>query len=179
MYMVNTFNRSIIPANDAERVQRLHEYHILDTPHATGPFKHVASLASFIFKVPIALISFVDADRVWFKANIGMEEVTEVDRGMSLCSLSILQDEVTLFEDALKEPCLLSNPLVVGEFGLRFYAGAPIKSAEGYNLGTICIVDKESRTFNSADQKILEHMAQVVMTELELWKQLHQETGKG
>ncbi len=78
--MNNTFRIPIIPPNDTLRVKKLHEYEILDS-HSEGSFKHIASLAAHIFKVPIALVSFVDTERVWFKANVGMEEVSEVDRG--------------------------------------------------------------------------------------------------
>lgn len=169
----NTFGIPIIPVNDSERVKKLHEYQILDT-HSEGSFKHVASMAAHIFKVPIALVSFVDKERVWFKANVGMEGVTEVDRGVSFCSLSVLSSDLTIFNDALKEPCLLTNPLVAGNFGLRFYAAAPLKTPDGYNIGSVCIVDKKPREFNYADQSMLEHLAEVVMTELEIWKDSQQ-----
>ncbi len=165
--MENTFGIPIIPEDDEERVQNLKSYKILDTP-TEGPFNHVASIAAHMFKVPIALVSLVDRDRVWFKANVGMEGITETARGQSLCSIGILTDEVTTFNNAIEEPCLLSNPLVAGEFGLRFYAGAPIKTPEGYNIGTVCVIDKEPREFSAADQRVLEHLASIVMDELKL-----------
>ncbi|MBC3539342.1 GAF domain-containing protein [Rufibacter sediminis] len=167
--MKNTFGVEIIPENDAERIQKLHNYHILDT-ETEGPFKHIAELAAHVFKVPIALVSFVDAERVWFKGNVGMEGVSEVDRGVSLCSLAILRPEATVFEDTLLEPCLLTNPLVAGEFGLRFYAAVPITTYDGFHLGSVCIVDKAPRTFSADDQLTLEYMAKLVMDELDLWK---------
>lgn len=171
--MINTFGIPIIPYNDKLRVKKLHDYEILDS-HTEGSFKHVASLAAHIFKVPIALVSFVDAERVWFKANVGMEGVNEVDRGVSLCSLSILNEDLTIFPDALAEPCLLANPLVAGSFGLRFYAAAPLKTEDGYNLGSVCIVDKKPRELNTADKAMLAHLAESVMKELELWKEKKQ-----
>ena len=171
--MINTFGKPIIPYNDKLRVKKLQEYEILDT-HSEGSFKHVASLAAHIFKVPIALVSFVDTERVWFKANVGMEGITEVDRGVSLCSLAILNNGLTIIPDALAEPCLLSNPLVAGSFGLRFYAAAPLKTDDGYNLGSVCIVDKEPREFNLADKVMLQHLAKSVMKELEMWKRKKQ-----
>ena len=170
--MNNTFGIPIIPYNDQERVKKLQEYQILDT-HSEGSFKHITSLAAHIFKVPIALISFVDSDRVWFKANEGLPGVTEVDRGVSLCSLSILNDDLTVFTDTLKEPCLLDNPLVAGNFGFRFYAAAPLTTPDGFNLGSVCLVDKEPRDFNAADADMLTHLAELVMKELELWKENH------
>ncbi len=176
MAMTNTFGVDIIPQNEAERLRKLHDYQILDT-ETDGPFKHIAALAAHIFKVPIALISFVDADRVWFKGNVGMEDTNEVDRGQSLCSLSILRQEATIFRDALQEPCLAKNPLVAGEFGLRFYAAVPITTYDGYNLGAVCILDKEPREFTIDDKITLEYMAKLVMDELDLWKcQLYTQT---
>jgi signal transduction histidine kinase len=158
---------SIIPANDVERLEALQRYQILDTPPERA-FDRIASLTARVFKVPIALIALVDKDRVWFKSNVGMPGITEVDRGVSLCSLAILTDDVTAIENTLDEPCLLSNPLVAGKFGMRFYAGAPIKSKEGYNLGTVCIVDKQPREFTEADRAILQDMAAIVQDEIEL-----------
>jgi len=91
-----------------------------------------------------------------------------------LCTLAILNNGLTIIPDALAEPCLLSNPLVAGSFGLRFYAAAPLKTDDGYNLGSVCIVDKEPREFNLADKVMLEHLAESVMKELEMWKRKKQ-----
>jgi GAF domain-containing protein len=164
----NTFiGINIIPDNEEERLSKLQDYEILDTPKE-GAFNHLAAMAAHMFKVPIALISLVDADRVWFKANVGMENVKSVPRGESLCSLAILNSEPTIFEDAVNEPCLLANPLVSGNFGLRFYAGAPLVTKDGLNIGTFCIVDKQPREFPESDQKMLQQMASIVMDEIEL-----------
>ena len=165
--MENTFGTPIIPDNEAERLANLYAYEILETP-PEGAFNNIATIAAQMFKVPIALISLVDKERVWFKANVGMEGVTETSRGVSLCSLAVLDDQVTVFENTLNGPCLLTTPLVAGEFGLRFYAAAPLKTSDGYNIGAICVVDKESRPFDAGDQRVLEHLAAIVMDELEL-----------
>lgn len=164
----NTFiGINIIPDNEEERLQKLKEYDILDTPKE-GAFNHIAAMAMHMFKVPVALISLVDAERVWFKANMGLEGVESVPRGESLCSLSVLNNDPTIFQDAANEPCLLANPLVSGNFGLRFYAGAPLTTADGLNIGTFCIVDKKPREFTESEQKILANMASIVMDEIEL-----------
>nr|WP_255531356.1 GAF domain-containing protein [Pontibacter sp. 172403-2] len=139
----------------------------MDTPRE-GAFNHIAAMATHMFQVPIALISLVDVDRVWFKANIGMEGVESVPRGESLCSLAVLSNDMTIFEDATNEPCLLANPLVSGNFGLRFYAGAPLVTSDGLNIGTICVVDKTPREFAESDQKMLANLASIVMDEIEL-----------
>jgi GAF domain-containing protein len=164
--MTNTFGVPIIPDNEESRLNKLQEYKMRNTA-LEGPFTHVASIAAHLFKAPIALVSLVDKERVWFEAQVGMDGVTEVPRGESLCSLAILDDNVTVFNNALEEPCLLTNPLVAGEFGLRFYAGAPLKTPDGYNIGAICIVDTQPREFSDADQRVLEHLAAIVMDALE------------
>lgn len=167
LMMLNTFGKEIIPENEQERLAALARYEILDSP-PEGAFDKIAGLAQAVFTVPIALIALVDAKRVFFKANIGMEDTTEVHRGVSLCSLAILQEEVTVFENASEDPCLLHNPLVAGSFGLRFYAGAPIITPDGYHVGTVCIVDHQPRHFSNEQRSILKQMASLVMNELEL-----------
>jgi GAF domain-containing protein len=109
----------------------------------------------------------VAKDFVEFKGNTGMEGTNRVSRGVSLCSLAILSEEPTVFEDATKEPCLLENPLVAGAFGLRFYAGAPITTREGFHIGTVCVVGKEPRAFGADEQNLLTRFADTVMKELE------------
>lgn len=142
--MKNTFGIPIIPANEEERLEKLYSYNVLENHEKEGTFKHVAAMAAAIFKVPIALVSFVDREHVHFKGNVGMEGIDETDRGVSFYSLVVLKDELTIFEDAKQEPCLLANPLVVGDFGLKFYAGAPLRTPDGFNTGTLSIVDKRA-----------------------------------
>ena len=160
--MLNTFGKPIIPANEEERIKTLLSYKILDTP-PEGYFNNLAHIIAKTFETPIALISLVDKEQVYFKANVGMEGTNQVSRGVSLCSLAILEPQPTIFEDTLKEPCLLANPLVAGEFGLRFYAGAPIITPEGLNIGTVCVVDKKPREFNTMDEDLLARFASSVM----------------
>lgn len=165
--MENSFGINIIPDNDQERIEALKRYKIIDTPQEQA-FNHVAQLAMQIFKVPVSLVSLVDAEQVYFKANIGMGKVVSASRGMSLCALSVLDPEVTVFENAAEEPCLLSNPNVAGEFGLKFYAGAPITTPDGFLIGSLCIIDKAPRDFTESDRKILKGLATIVMDEIEL-----------
>jgi len=158
---------NIIPDNDEQRIEALRRYQILDTP-PEGAFDNVARLATQIFKVPISLISLVDADQVYFKANIGMGQAKVTSRGVSLCSLAVLKQEVTVFENAPEEPCLLTNPNVAGSFGLKFYAGAPLITHDGFRIGTLCVIDKTPRLFTKDDELILEGLAKIVMDEIEL-----------
>lgn len=164
--MNNTFDIPIIPENEEERLLKLYAYEQFDKA-GEGTFRYVASMATHIFQVPIALVSFVGKEHVWFKANIGMEGTDRVNRGTSLCSLAILDKYGVVFKDAIHEPCLLANPLVAGEFGLRFYAAAPLVTPDGYNIGAVCIVDKAPRKFSSSDQQLLQNLAEIVMEDLE------------
>lgn len=165
--MNNTFGINIIPDNDEERVAALRRYKICGTP-PEGAFDNVARLATQIFKVPISLISLVDAENVYFKANVGMGNARVSARGVSLCSLAVLKSEVTVFENAPNEPCLLTNPNVAGSFGLKFYAGAPITTHDGFLIGTLCIIDKTPRKFDNEQREILQSLAKIVMDEIEL-----------
>lgn len=163
----NTFGKNIVPENDAERLAALHRYRITDTP-SEDSFDGIAKLATQIFDVPISLLSLVDAESVFFKANIGMGKAKEANRGKSLCALAILDKEITVFEDALKEPCLMANPNVTGDFGLRFYAGAPLITHDGFLIGTLCIIDQKPREFSASDKLILEGLAKTAMDHIEL-----------
>ena len=165
--MQNYFGMDIIPANDPVRLKALRRYEILDTP-PEGAFNKIAELAARIFEVPVALISLVDEDRVWVKANVGIAGLQELDRGRAPCSMAILRDEVLDFPDASQAVCLMQNPLVAGDFGMRFYAGAPLKTMEGHNLGTLCIIDRNPKHLTVEDKKQLEELASIVLDEIEL-----------
>lgn len=165
--MDNTFGLPIIPDNEEQRLAKLRSFHALDTYDEQGPFKHIAAIASRMFNVPIALVNLVDRGQVLTKANVGLPGAKSVSRGESLCSLAILRNDVTVFENAKNEACLLANPMVIGDFGLQFYAGAPLKTSDGYNIGALCVIDKEPREFPESDQKMLESLAAIVMEEIE------------
>lgn len=165
--MINTFNKSIIPDNEINRFKALDYFDILNTL-PDRYFNNLARIIAVTFDAPIALVSLVGAEDVIFKGNFGMKGIDRVDRGKSLCSLAVLDVEPTIFRDAIKEPCLLRNPLVVGEFGLRFYAGAPIITKEGFAIGTVCIVGKEPRDFNEDETEVLKLFAENAMHEIEM-----------
>lgn len=152
--------------NELERVRTLHKYGLLDTP-PDGSFNKMAELASKIFNVPIAIISLVDVDRIWFKSHFGLD-INQIGREPGLCSSAILSDDVYLIEDARNDPRCLNNPLVASDFGLQFYAAAPLTTKDGYNLGTFCIIDKRQRHINSEQQLMLKQMASIIVDEMEL-----------
>jgi GAF domain-containing protein len=164
--MENSFGKPIIPANEELRLRAL-EYFDTVTNLPDRYFSNLARIIAIAFNAPIALISLVRKFDVFFKGNYGMEGVNTVSRGDSLCSLAILDPNPTVFKDALREPCLLANPLVVGEFGLRFYAAAPIVTKEKLNIGSVCIVDKEPRDFSRKEEGLLVQFAENAMLEIE------------
>ena len=156
----------LIPDDEAMRLEAVRRYEILDTPR-DGSFDRVTSLAAKIFGVPIASVTVVDSDRIWFKSAFGID-ADQIGRDPGLCASAILSDDITLVPDARRDPQALNNPLVLGELGLRFYAGAPLKTADGYNLGTLNIIDREPRELSEVEQSILLDLAQIVVDELEL-----------
>lgn len=157
---------AIIPANEQERLACIKRYSILDTPH-DGAFDRIAALAAVFFKVPIAIVSIVDDNRIWFKSHHGVD-IQQIDRAPGLCASAILQDEPWLVTNAKLDPRTLANPLVAGEFGLRFYAGAQLRTADGYNLGMLCVIDKQPRQVTEEEVTFLKNLAAIVIDELEL-----------
>lgn len=152
---------------EARRLKTLRRYEILDTP-PDGCFDRLTAFASKVFNIPIVIISLVDTDRIWFKSHHGLEGVEQIGRDPGLCASAILSDEIYLVEDAKRDPRTLANPLVCGDFGLRFYAAAPVHTHDGFNLGTICLIDKKQRYLNSDQDKLLADLAAIVMDELEI-----------
>lgn len=158
---------SIIPENEHERLAAVHRLRILDTP-ADGAFDRIARIASSALDMPIAIVSIVDTDRIWFKAAHGLDGVSQIGREPGLCASAILQDDTWVVNAADQDPRSLANPLVAGEFGLRFYAGVPLRLRDGHSLGTLCVIDREAREFTAAQVAILEDLAALVVDELEL-----------
>ncbi len=157
---------AIIPANELERLAAVRRYDVLDTP-PDGAFERVTALAARLFDVPIAIVSIVDQDRIWFKSHHGLD-VDETGREAGLCASAILQGEPWVVTDASVDPRTLANPLVAGTQGLRFYLGVPLTTADGYNLGTLCVMDKRPRTVSDSDIATLSDLAVMVVDELEL-----------
>ncbi len=156
---------TVLPHDEAARMEAVHRYRILDTP-SDGAFDRITALAARLFAVPVAIVSVVDHDRIWFKSHHGFE-VDHIDRDPGLCASAILQDQPWIIADAAADPRTLSNPLVAGDFGLRFYAGIPLRTRDGYNLGTLCILDQKPRTLSDQDVRTLEDLAAIVMHDLE------------
>ena len=155
-----------IAAKEAERLAAVRRYDILDTP-PDGAFDRITAIAARVFDVPIAIVSVVDHDRIWFKSHHGLD-VQQIDREPGLCSSAILQHEPWIVSDARHDPRALANPLVAGDFGAQFYAGVPLATADGHNLGTLCILDFKPRQMSAQETATLEDLAAMVTDELDL-----------
>jgi two-component sensor histidine kinase len=160
-----TVPASILPANEALRMAAVRRYEILDTP-SDGSFDKVTAIAARRFGVPISIISIVDHDRIWFKSHHGVD-VQQIDREPGLCASAILSDDAHLLEDASKDVRSLANPLVAGAFGLRFYAGVPLRTSDGFNLGTLCVIDRDPRPISQSQIDDLKDLASLVVDQLE------------
>lgn len=158
---------SILSSNEAERLEALQRYHILDTPTEIA-FDRITTLAARLFEMPIVLVSLLDDSRAWFKSSYGFD-LCEVARGYSICNFSLISKDILVVPDALRDDLFADNPFVVGEPGVRFYAGAPLITHDGYNLGTLCLIDSNPREALSEAQKAtLVDLAAMVIDELEL-----------
>lgn len=157
-----------VPArpSEARRLDAVRRYDILDTP-PDGAFDRIAALAARFFDVPIATVTIVDEDRIWFKAAHGID-VEEVGRDPGLCASAILQDDPYIVTDAIADPRCLNNPLVHGELGVRFYAAAPIRTHDGYNLGTVNVIAGQPRAITPDQTATLQDLAEIAAGELEV-----------
>ena len=155
-----------IPENEEARLERLRQYQILDTQPSEA-FDRISRLASRLLNMPIALVTFIDAERQWFKSTIGMEAV-ESPREFAFCSHTICDSQMLLVPDAREDARFADNPYVTEAPFVRFYAGVPLRSPDGFNVGTICVVDQEPREFSQEDQQLLNDLAKILVDELEL-----------
>lgn len=157
---------ALIPDDDAQRLAVLRRYDILDTP-PDGAFDRITALVARELRVPIAIVSLVDHDRVWFKSHHGVD-TDRVGRDPGLCASAILQDGPWQVSDAAADPRTLANPLVTGPLGLRFYLGIPLKTHDGYNLGTLCAIAADPREATENEILLMRDLAGAVMDQMEL-----------
>jgi signal transduction histidine kinase/ActR/RegA family two-component response regulator len=149
-----------------DRLAALYRYEILDTPPERD-FDDVCALAAQICGTPISLLSFLDRGRQWFKSEIGLG-VSETPLDNSICRYAILEQDFLVVNDTLLDPRFQANPLCSGEPGLRFYAGAVIRTPDGFPIGSVCVLDREPREATPRQIEALQTLARQVMTMLEL-----------
>ena len=161
-----------LPETEESRLERLRKYKILDTP-SEAAFDRIARIVAETIGVPIALVSLVDEDRQWFKAKYGLD-AEETPRDVAFCAHAILEDKVFVVEDTLKDERFADNPLVTSGPLIRFYAGAPLITSDGHNIGTLCAIDRVPREISEDHKLLLEDLATLVIDEMELRDALRQ-----
>ena len=162
--------RAELPGDEPARVEALHRYKVLDTGYEEA-FDNAAHLAANICMTPVALVSFVDAHRQWFKSHVGFTP-RETSRDVSFCAHAILQPGPLVVRDALDDVRFKDNPLVLSAPYIRFYAGAPLTSSEGFKLGTLCVLDRVPRELRPEQLESLRLLSSQVMTLLDMRRAL-------
>jgi PAS domain S-box-containing protein len=166
--MENTLATGNLSPDDKRRVEALKRYQILGTPPEQS-FDNIARLATQIFDLPVALISFIDTENVFLKSNMGVEEIRNSPRSNSICAMALGSEEVTVVEDIERlDQHLMTDPLLVAEMGFKFYAGAPLITYDGFTIGTFCVIGREARTFTDKETLMLKGLSRIVMDEIEL-----------
>jgi len=156
--------------DEAARLRTLDKYAILDSEPERG-FDDLVLLASHVCGTPIALMSLIDEDRQWFKSKIGIP-VSETPRNVAFCAKAIEQSGVFVVPDATQDARFQNNPLVTGEPHIRFYAGAPLITEDGYALGTLCVIDQKPRDVTSEQKEALQALSRLAMAQLEFRRNL-------
>lgn len=156
--------------HEAERLAALRDYEILDTDPEIG-YDDLTLLAASICEMPVAAITLIDSDRQWFKSSVGLE-VAQTPLEQSFCAYAILQPEMLVVEDASRDATFAAHPAVTDKNGIRFYAGMPLITPEGFALGTICVADQVPRQLSPQQLRALEALGRQVQTQLELRRKL-------
>ncbi|MGK4566518.1 GAF domain-containing sensor histidine kinase [Flavobacterium sp. 3HN19-14] len=160
-------NRTI-NVNEQQRLEELESYHILDTL-SEKEYDDITKMASIICDTPVALITFLDSERQWFKSKIGTD-ITATPKEISFCMHAISSDEPFVINDTSRDERFKNNPLVTDNPNIGFYAGIPLISKNGYGLGTVCVIDTKPRTLNESQLTAMKILKDQVVNLLELHK---------
>jgi diguanylate cyclase (GGDEF)-like protein len=162
-----------LPLNETARLRALNQYEILDT-EAEEAFDELTRLAAFICGTPISTVTLIDEHRQWFKSKVGLDSQGS-PRAFAFCAHAIAgdrADKAFVIPDAKRDPRFASNPLVLGDPHVRFYAGLPLTNPEGFNLGTLCVIDRTPRDLSEQQIEALRILSRQVMAQMELRKQV-------
>lgn len=157
----------LIPAYEPQRLEALRRYQVLNVP-GENIFNVLVAIVARLFDVPVALLSLVQAEEVQFIGNVGLPGVVAVPRPDSLCSVAILQDGITLYEDLLQRPCHLTTQAAAHDLNLQFYAGCSLRTTDGYPIGALCVMDRHSRQLSMPERALLDSLGEVAMSLLDL-----------
>ncbi|MFC6221801.1 GAF domain-containing protein [Hymenobacter artigasi] len=156
------------PADEAHRLQALRPYQLI-TSIPDALFDDLIRLTATLFDVPIAIVALVEESTVQFRLNVGLPDGTAQEpRDESLCSVAILQDDPTVFENLETDPCELAEPGFVQRMNLQFYAGSPLRTADGFPVGVLCVIDRLPRLFGAEEQQQLGRLSEIVIRLLDL-----------
>ncbi|MEC4813681.1 MAG: PAS domain S-box protein [Scytonema sp. PMC 1069.18] len=160
----------LLSQNDTARLEALHHYQILDTSPEQA-FDDLAFLAAQNCGTPIALINFIDSKRQWFKAKVGLD-IQEMPIDIGFCFLCLEQRDILIIPDTLAEEQFANSYVVTSAPYVRFYAGVPLITSEGYAIGTLCVIDLVPRQLKSEQVESLKAISRLVMRQLELRRNL-------
>jgi GAF domain-containing protein len=163
-----TFNPTVVLDNEGERLDALRRFEVFDTP-SEEIFSAYTELAALSFRAPIGLMSFVGEHSVHYKQAYGVDRTGQIiPRKNSPCSIAILSQEVAMFRYTLTDPCVLADEKNLAEEGYKFYAGAPLTTHDGYNIGMLAVVDRVPRNYTDHELEYLRQLASETMTEVQV-----------
>lgn len=144
--------------DEESSLQALYRLGVLDTVHE-AQFDALVKAASLVCGVPISLISLIDKDRQWFKANIGLPGVSQTPRDLAFCAHAVLGEDLFEVQDATQDPRFFDNPLVTSQPDIKFYAGAPLRLSDGHMIGTLCVIDRVPHQLTQEQRETLRSLA--------------------